>query len=187
MTARALTIALLLIAAPAAQAKEIARVAVCGASDCTVLTRKDMSNERLHLLVEAVGEAPAPAAPAPWYRIKARVKGDGETFTFTNAYVPSEGLIRGRAEGGGAIWMSILPDAKPILARVTKGLEPLPASRLTGLDVKPPTAQVDEVFAPAPAPATVKAGTQWPWLAAAVAGVLAAAALIRRRRAHPSV
>ena len=186
MTARALTIALLLVVAPAAQAKELASITVCGASDCVRVTPKDIPNKKLHLLVESVGEADPPAAPAPWYLVKVRGKGDGETFSWTQAYVPSEGLVRG-LEDASHPWSAILPDAKPLFDRLTRGLKPRPARTLGGLDVRPPEARVDEVFAPAPAPSTVQAGTEWPWLAgAAAAAILAAAALVRRRR-HPSV
>ena len=180
MTARALVIALLLVAAPAAQAKELAHITVCGASDCVRVTPEDRPGEDLHVLLESVGEADPPAAPAPWYLVKVRGKGDGETFGWTQAYVPSEGLVRG-VENASHPWSAILPDAEPIFARLTRDLEPMPARTLQGLDVRPPEAQVDEVFVPASTPD----GPTWPWLAAGMVAV-GAAGLLRRRR-QPSV
>jgi hypothetical protein len=173
----------LLASAPAAQAKEIAAVTICGASDCRRVTQKHLSNDKLHLLAEAVGEAEPPAAAAPWYRVKIRVRGDGETFGFTVAYVPSEGLLHGLSDAE-PVWSTVLPDAVPVFAKLTAGLRPLPASRLTGLDEQPPTAQVDEVLAPAPAGG---GASPWPWIAGAAVAALMAAAIRRVRGAQPSV
>jgi hypothetical protein len=175
MTIRSLLVLLLALAVPAAaQAKEIAKVTVCGESDCATLTRKDLSNEQLHTLAEAVGEADPPAAAAPWYRIEVTVRADRERFSWTQAYVPSEGLVRGESPAGEPVWMTILPDAEPLLEKVTAGLKPFPASRLTGLaEVEAPPAQ--------PAP---EDGAPWPWVALAAALLLSAFAAVRSTAAR---
>lgn len=123
------------LAAPAAAAaKEIEKVQVCGASKCFTFDRGN-SGGKLMRFEQGGPTAPPPARPAPWYRLKITVGGrDVRRFQFTNAYVPSAGLVRVRAEGGGYEWVEVLDDLRPVLRNVAAGLDPLPASTLRGVD-----------------------------------------------------
>jgi hypothetical protein len=191
MTALRPTVALLaaaglLAVAPAAPAKEITKVAVCGASACNTFTDKDLPTEKMHLLVDSGGETAPPDKASPWYRIKVTIGPvEGETGfkgeTWTLAYVPAAGLFRSHGESGEVIWSTLLPGAQKLIRQMSHGLgHGLPASRLTGLDARPPAAQVSEVFtpadsAPATAPAADASTTPWGWLVLGLAAVVALA------------
>ena len=163
-----------LAAAPAlAQAKEIAKVEVCGPAGCVPVDRSQNGD-----FMDGGLAAAAPTTQAPWYRIRYTVKPgpgeDMEPFTFKNVYVPGAGLLR---EGGDWYEASAAMAAAvaPLLAKV----DPFPAASLTGVEV------------PQPAPAQPATATQtgssspWPWIAGAAIVVLLALAAwfgIRRRR-----
>jgi hypothetical protein len=167
---------LVLAAAGPATAKEVVRAKVCGASDCREVTDRDQ------LLALAEGGPPTapPDAPSPWYRAEITVRGDGELFTWPLAIVADAGLIRGSSDDGSFTWMSASDGAGPILRELTRGLAPLPAAKLGGLDVPDPAkARVSEVFVADP---RETGGSILPWLAAGVGGTaLAAVALLLAR------
>jgi hypothetical protein len=149
-----IAVSALLAAAPAVSAKEISKVTVCGDDgDCASVTAREIGRGGLDELAAITAEGPPPEKAAPWYRIKITMAyHDGEGTghnSWTVAYVPSEGMIRGQGDGGRPVWGLAVPESRRILSKLTAGVEPLPASRLTGLHVTPPAAQVSEVFSPA--------------------------------------
>jgi hypothetical protein len=174
----------LLVAAPlaapgVAPAKEIQQVKLCGASACFTFDRPN-SGDKLLLFDGVAAPAPAPARPAPWYRLKITVGGpDTERFTYTNAYVPSLGLVRRRAEGGGFEWADVMPDLRPVLRNESSRLKPLPASRLRGL--ARPAASAGTPAPARGAASTVPSGGGAPWGWIAGAAVAAASALLFAR------
>jgi LPXTG-motif cell wall-anchored protein len=178
-----------LVPAASAQAKEISKVAVCGATACTTFTRHDLDDGQLQSFAGIGSQVAPPAARSAWYRLKISMsEGPGTDLqSWTVAYVPKAGLIRSIGESGQPVWGTVLPETEPLLRKATAGLEAFPAARLTGLHVKLPEAQVSEVVQPVqPAPASAPAAgeTPWTWIAIAAAALLAggiAVLLVRRR------
>jgi hypothetical protein len=184
-----LALASALVVAPAAGAKGISKMEVCGASHCATLPGE---GDDLEALMIGSSVAGPPDGPAPWYVVRSTVTPsreqgeDFEPFTFREAYVPSAGLLRVRAEGGGFEWRDVGARYEAAMERATAGLGPRPAARLRGLDVEPLQANVDEVvLPPADAQTGGDGGTPW-WIAAAAvaAALIAALALYGRRRAR---
>jgi hypothetical protein len=173
--------ALLVLAAvgPAA-AKEVEKAQVCGATGCREV------NDREQLLALAEGGPPTapPDRPSPWYRAEVTVRGDGELFTFPLAIVPDAELIRGSNDDGTYTWMPVSDGAVQAFRELTRGLEPLPAARLGGLDAPDPAqARVSEVFT-VDSPEAAGDGSVLPWLAGGIGAIalVAAALLLARRR-----
>ena len=182
-----LALASALVIAPVAGAKGISKMEVCGASHCAALAGDGDDLEALAIGSSAAGP---PEGPAAWYAVRStvtpsRAQGeDFEPFTFREAYVPSAGLLRVRAEGGGFEWRDVSARYEAAMKKATAGLEPRPAARLRGLDVEPVEAQVHEVVA-APEPADAESGGGVPWwiaVFAVAAGLITALALYGRRR-----
>jgi hypothetical protein len=175
--ALAVAVAALLAAPAAAPAKEVVKAQVCGASGCYTW---DWHNSRGKLaLFEMSGQptAPAPSA-APWYRLKISIGGPGvKPFTYTDAYVPSAGVFRRRAEGGGDEWAQVIEDLRPVLRNESARLEPLSAASLKG-DAAP--AARKPASAP-PAPPEPDAGAPWGWITLAVAASAGLLLGLRRR------
>jgi hypothetical protein len=142
-----------------------------------------------------VGSSPAgpPAGQADWYSVRGTVRAhptqgeDFEPFTVREAYVPSAGLLRVRAEGGGFAWLDVSRRYEAAMRKATAGLAPRPAERLRGLAVAPVEAKVHKVV---PAPVRERADEPWGWiaLAAGAAGLIAALGLraLRRGRTVPA-
>jgi hypothetical protein len=175
--ALAVAVAALLAAPAAAPAKEVVKAQVCGASGCYTW---DWGNSRGKLaLFEMSGQpaAPAPSA-APWYRLKISIGGPGvKPFSYTDAYVPSAGVFRRRAEGGGYEWAQVIEDLRPVLRNESARLEPLSAASLKG--VAAPAAR-KPASAP-PAPPEPDAGAPWGWITLAAAASAALLLGLRRR------
>jgi hypothetical protein len=177
-----LALASALLIAPAAGAKGISKMEVCGKSQCATLPGH---GDDLEALLAGGTTAGPPEGPAPWYVVHTTVRPsrgeDFEPFSFREAYVPSAGLLRVRAEGGGYEWRTVGTDYEAAMRKATAGLAPRPAARLRGLE--PVQAKVDEVVAPPAAEQAGGAGLPW-WIAvaAAAAGLIAALALYGRRR-----
>ena len=159
--------------AATAAAKEIASVKVCGADGCTDVT------DRTSMAIADGGPPTAwPDAKTPFYRVKIAVKaGDGRKVPgWSFRWVPAAQKIQ--FEDG--TWGNPPSTTMDELARVTRGIEPLPAAKLVLPAVAPAK--------PAPArahddgmPAIV-----WVFLAVGAAGLAAllaraAAGLIGRR------
>jgi hypothetical protein len=185
-----LALASALLITPAAGAKGVTKMEVCGAAHCVALPGDGEDFEALMIGSSAAGP---PAGAADWYSVRATVTPsreqgeDFEPFTFREAYVPSAGLLRVRAEGGGFEWRDVSARYEAAMQKATFGLEPRPAERLRGLDVEPVEAKVHEIVpAPAREPVDVRSGGGAPWgwiaLGAAATGLIAALGLRGRRR-----
>lgn len=159
----------LLAAAPAA-AKEIQSVTACGTGDCV----RSRTAGLLRGMTDVGLPADAPRRPAPFYRLTIEVgEGGKEVGRFKSWWVPSSGRVLG--EDG--TWMQAWPDVRRGLARLTRGLEALPAARLPGF----PAAA--KVFAPPPAAPVAAAGDDVSvgWILATVVTLALAGLLVRRR------
>jgi hypothetical protein len=168
-----ITIALVLIAAPAASAKEITKVRACGSDGC--VTTRD------HDVIQALTNGGPPTVPprtdGPVIRLRATVTepGHGAVAHFVSWWVPSEHLLV--AEDG--TWMPIGGAPSRALDRLTTGLTPFPAAEELGLSTPAPT--------PAAAPpASDDGGFDWLLVALPGAALALAAALLvlLRRRPH---
>jgi hypothetical protein len=187
-----LALASALLIAPSAGAKGVTKMEVCGAAQCVALPGDGDDFEALMIGSSAAGP---PEGPAGWYSVRSTVTPsreqgeDFEPFTFREAYVPSAGLLRVRAEDGGFQWFDVSARYEAAMKKATAGLEPRPAGRLGGLDLEPVEATVDEIVpAPAREPVDARAGGGAPWgwiaLGAAAAGLIAALGLRGRRRSR---
>jgi hypothetical protein len=183
------------LAAPApASAKEISKVSVCGTTgQCTTYDKSDFKS--LMFLANDAGPTDPPATAAPWYRVRFTVderEHGGGYESWTVAYVPSADSLRVRDQSGDFAWVALNPRTAAVFKRAVRNLPAFPKARLRGLQVEPPQAQLDEVFAPTAQTAATRdridAGTApWGWiaggaLAAALVVVTVAGTLRRRRR-----
>ena len=180
----------LLAAPPAAPAKEVSKVSVCGIDrQCVVYDGSDFKS--LTFLAHDAGPTDPPAAAAPWYRVRftvdAREHGGG-IESWAVAYVPSADSLRVREEGGDFTWVALSPRTAAVLERAARELPALPRARLRGLEVEPPQDRVSEVvrFAARPdATTSGSASTPWGWVAggalAALLLLLTAARTLHRR------
>jgi hypothetical protein len=178
-----LALVLPLMLAGAAEAKKVVSAKVCGASDCKTVKDRDA----LVALTEGGGPTEPPSA-SPFYRVELTVRGDGELFRFPVVIVPDAGVMRGGNEVEGYTWMPVSAKAVGEYRRMTRGLDPLPAAKLAGLDVRPPEARIDEVVLPPSEPESGGGGAPaWPWIVFGLAGLgLVAIAAARLRRPSPS-
>jgi hypothetical protein len=133
----ALVLGLLAIFLPAsAGAKGLRSAVICGASGCHTANPRDATHgpaERA--LVEGGGPIVAsPSHAGPWYRVRATVGGDGAHAVLRLAIVPSLDLIRASDEPSGSFnWISMTAAGERAYARLTRGLDPFPASTLRGI------------------------------------------------------
>ncbi len=171
--------------AAAASAKEIASVKVCGADGC-----HDVTDRATHAVVDGGPPTMPPDKPAPFYRIKVKIKAEGNESIpgWTNLWVPAPELL----QGDDGTWMTPASTTVDALKALTRGIEPLPATKL---------ALPAPVVAPPPTGAAVPAtppddgGTPpgvWVFLAAGALGLAyavargATALVARRRGAEPA-
>jgi hypothetical protein len=174
-------------APPAAHAKEIAKVELCGqGGHCRAYDESDFKS--LMFLAQDTGPTDPPAAAAPWYRVRFTVderEHGGGLETWSVAYVPSAGLLRVRDEYGFT-WVGMNERAAGAFRRAARGLPSLPAAELRGAGGEPREARVDEVFRVAPESVDA-ARMPWGWIVAGAGGAALAAALLAglmRRRRH---
>jgi hypothetical protein len=123
-------VAAALIVPATATAKELKEATVCGAGDCSTVTDK--------ALVGALADGGNPSDPpqaGPFYKVTiVMTAGDGD-HSFETQMVPSRHAIRG-ADG---IWMALPAHAEQALkSAIGDGLEPFPASQLTGAALPTP-------------------------------------------------
>jgi hypothetical protein len=178
-----LALVLPLVLAGAAEAKKLVSAKVCGASGCRTVDDRDS----LTALAEG-GPPTGPPKASGFYQVDLTGRGDGERFTFTVAIVPEAGLMRGGTEAEGYTWMPVSADAVRQFRRMTRGIEPFPAAKLAGLDVRPPEARVDEVVLPPEEPGSGGGGAPvWPWIVFGLPALgLVGLAIARLRRPRPS-
>jgi hypothetical protein len=181
-TVSALILALALVMAPTAAAKEIQGGSVCGADGCRATGA---------LPFEAIGLSPPGTdlpTPEPWYRIRLRMgAGDQVLQRIRVLWAPKQKLIA--YDERNPRWFPAPAVAVRIARRITRGVEPFPAATMPMHFVP---VRVDEVIGPVRRPATVSAdaggGAPWAPIAAAALAALAAglgAARYRSRRAKP--
>ena len=165
LTAAALTAA---FAGPA-EAKELAAARACDDDGCRTITAATALRG-----MEEGNPTSAPEKGAPFYRVRMRVRVEGEKdFRYTLVYVPSAGLVRVRGQWDRYDWLSLTPSGRRGFERLTRGLKPEPAAGLRGVGAQEaqPSAQVDEVVSP-PAPAP---DDGFPWTVVLIGGALALA------------
>ena len=167
-TAALIALAVALVAAPAAQAKEITKARVCGVDECA--TTRDPA-----VLQALMNGGPPTVPPNPAGGVISLrdtiAEPDGTPVgQFTSWWVPSVRMLV--AEDGS--WMQLSSHSKAAIERVTARFEPFPGSTI-GLPDEP---------APAPAaPAAADTGGGTPWaLIAILAAALGAGALVALRR-----
>lgn len=174
---------LLLLAASPAAGKEVSKAKVCGANGCHEVKDRGL----LAALPEGGPPAPPPKHPSGWYRATLTVRGDGAHDRFSVQVVLGSRYFGGGydPEAGRYMWSHMADNTVAAYRRITRGLEPFPASRLRGLHQPPLETRVMEVVAPPADPEP--AGFPWLWtgLGAAVVALLGAASVtaVRRRRA----
>ena len=182
---------------PAADAKKIEAVEVCGSSRCV-----DVRGDDMFALAEpgppfyGYRSGDAPRRSSPFYRVAITVGGGGGHESFHVDLLPRAGLVRGT---DGA-WTRLTARARRALARATADLPPLPASRLDPGGASPGAGAVSPSgsgtgAAQSPADARPASSSEeqetaglghepWPWLALGLAVVLLAggAWVLRARR-----
>ena len=172
-------LALWLVTAAAAIAKEPVAAKVCGKSDCRTVKDRTL----LMALTEGGPPTDPPDRAAPWYTVRTTIDvGGGQRDHFMSAIVPSAGLMRGSDATEGYVWMPSTARAKAVYRRVTHGLAPFQAATLRGVGA--PQARVDEVVLPHRQPKPDGGASPLPWIAGGLA-LLALAALLIRRRGLP--
>jgi hypothetical protein len=177
-----ITLALALLAAPSAGAKEPVKATVCGASACHTETDK----AALMALSEGGPPSDPPRHASPWYRSTITIGGaQGEEGKWSVVILPAERLIGTRQTLGRRLtWLPMTPAGWRAYRSLTRGLAPHPAETLTGFSSEPIPAQVDETVTP---PADHGGGgiDAWTWLlTGAVALSVALAWWFRRGRAR---
>jgi hypothetical protein len=176
-----LIIAASFAAAPAAFAKEVQAVQVCGATKCFTFDRGN-SGDKLQDLADTGAAVGAPRRAAGWYVLRTRIGGEGmKPVVWTSAYVPSLGLVRIDDQGGGGYrWHAVYGEIAPVLRNAANRLVPRPAASLRVDDIAP------GVPGPGPAAAPLRrdsgAGGGWWVLAVAGGAALIAGLLVVRRR-----
>jgi hypothetical protein len=166
--------ALTLAAAPAAPAKQVEKVQVCGPEGCATV---DDENARMTIIDG--GPPRTPPTEAPYWEVRVTMVvaaeetgGAAERHAWSFAAVPSKDAAR--AEDG--TWMQPPREAITLVKEYSKGIEPYPASRMLGW--APPREQ------PAPAPAASDADSPlWPEGVIVAILALGAAVAVRARAA----
>ena len=189
----ALVAVALLAQAPTAAAKEMKQATFCGAGGCKTYDDPDTLRT-----IPLGGEAMAPEPPAaPFYTVELVFAAEGEEHGYSVYWVPSEEVIgTGGQEVGTLAWFRVFGSAVAAMRRATDGIEPFaaPSGAWPATVRKPPWEPVPTAApeaAPAAAPAE-REGSATPWaaIASGAAGVLAlvaAALVLRRRRAIAAV
>jgi hypothetical protein len=138
-----LAVALLVLAAPAAAAKEITKAEVCGPDGCSAVADR--------AIAPVLGNGGPPRTPpiaAPYYDIRLTVSEGDEDFTFSVVAVPTRHAMR--ADDG--TWMEMPPDMAALVTKTAAGRRPYPASDLVGAaapaEPKPEPASTDSPLWP---------------------------------------
>jgi hypothetical protein len=116
-----------LLAPSAASAKELVSATVCGATGCRTVTDEATLNE-----IPGGEAVTGLGAPAPYYRLQL-VGGEpnGHRFGFTTYYVPSSNAMSFSEDGLYRLHPISGARANGVMRRVTEGIEPYAAPRIT--------------------------------------------------------
>jgi len=116
-----------LVAPPGASAKELLQATVCGASGCRTVKDKGTLNE-----IPGGETATALGAPAPYYRlVLVGAEPGGRRYGFSLYYVPSANAVAWKEERLVRLHPIYGARANGVMRRLTAGLEPYPAPRLS--------------------------------------------------------
>jgi hypothetical protein len=140
---RSLVLAVALVLAPAAAAKEITKAEVCGPDGCTAVA------DRAVLPVLGNGGPPrTPPTAAPYYDVRITMAEGDQDATWSFAAVPARHAMR--ADDG--TWMQMAPDAAALVTKTAAGRKPYPAGEMVGWaaasDPKPEPASTDSPLWP---------------------------------------
>jgi hypothetical protein len=170
-----MVLALSLVPAGAAAAKEPVSAKVCSPSDCVTVRDRDA----LMALSEGGPPTDPPERGAPWYSVLMTIQiGDDQFDHFRLAIVPSLGLLRGGDASEGYVFMPATNRAAREFRSVTRGLAPFSAATLKGVGA--PKVRVDEVVLPAAEPHQDGGSSPLPWIAGGVVLLGLAGLAIRR-------
>lgn len=181
----ALVIVVVLGLAPEAAAKGPISVSACGASDCRSASLSPPQN---HLVIPAYDALsppdPPPRQAASWFEVRFRVPDNRwrvddrcqtrrPRFSFCypkrRVFALADGSYAGGRDlpGQRIVWQRLSPAEADVYARLTRGLEPLPAESLPGAR---------------PAPSDGGGQAAWPFTVGAGVLVLGGAVVLRRLR-----
>jgi hypothetical protein len=154
--------------AAAASAKEIDKVKVCGVDGC-----HDVSDQATMAVTDGGPPTAWPDEATPFYRVKISVKvPEGESVPgWSFLWVPAAQMIKQEDE----TWTNPPSTTVDELDALTRGIKPLPASKL----VLPEPVKPAEIVAPAEAPPAGDGGLPtaiWVLIVAGALGLLAALA-----------
>jgi hypothetical protein len=131
-----LAAAVLVLAAPAAEAKELTSFKACGAGGCKEIKSPALLR-RLIRGVEAQGEPVTTRTPAPasFFRLEFTAKGDeGSTPSFTQYYTRPPALVAMETNPGAWTWVKA-GALRSLIDRVTAGVTPFAAPTIASVKV----------------------------------------------------
>jgi hypothetical protein len=137
--------ALALAAAPAAVAKEIKQVQVCGPDAC-----RTVDDENARMTIVDGGPPRTPPTAAPYWDVRVTMAEGEEEHTWGFAAVPSKEAAR--ADDG--TWMAMPREVTTLVKEYSRGIESFPPSELLGW--APPRKE------PQPAPVGDADSALWP-------------------------
>jgi hypothetical protein len=128
VTRLALLLAVAALLAPSlASAKELVAATVCGASGCRTVTDKATLNE-----IPGGEDVTGLGAPAAYYRLNlVTAEPNGRRYGFTTYYVPSAKAMSWSEDGLYRLHPIYGQRANGVMRRITVGLEPYAAPRIT--------------------------------------------------------
>jgi hypothetical protein len=184
-------LALLLLAFPVgAGAKEVVAISVCGTNGCHSTRDKSELSAAIDVQPQA-----APDQGGAFLRLRTTIAEPGlkQEFVQRSQWIPSLHLIR-NDEGTLVEYSLPYPATVRMLQRLSKGLQPFPASKLGPVGGASQSARVSEVVAAPPAGGSGGGGNSggdgdgsgWAWSLLAIAPAGIAFWLYRRRRTGPS-
>jgi hypothetical protein len=167
-----IAVAVALLAASGASAKELSAAQLCGDDGCVSLS--DRSS--VSALLGGGGSAPPP--PAAYFRLDVGFDppDGGPRYTHSYLYVPSSNLVAAEGPAGDVVWYPA--QSQEMLEQAGRRLQPFAAPAAW------PTSFADPLFNPAhPWSVPEAAGSrEWPWLAAVVALLVLGAGAVGARR-----
>jgi hypothetical protein len=169
-----LTLVLLALGAPAAEAKGISAVEICGASGC-----RDVDRSHFTALGMVGAPIPPPRVRVGWFRAKVTIRHDGTRDGFRLAVVPSEAASR----GPDGTWTQMSYRSVRSFRRLAKGIDPYPASALSRSS-RHASGSGDRLSRTSSS-VTGDGDTPWAWITVgslALATVAVGALALRRRR-----